>query len=130
MAARLDTVLRANALFDLAAGLLLLTGTWDGLWEALNLPQGRPAIFVQVGGAALVGFAYAQWRAAGTPALRPTIAQGAALADGLAALVILAWLVSGKLEGLGGLGTTLLILMMLVLAAFTALKAAGARAPE
>ena len=130
MASRLDMVLRANAVFDLVAGLLLLTGTWDGLWEALELPQGRPAIFVQVGGAALLGFAYVQWRAAGAPALRPTVAVAAALADGIAALVVLAWLVSGELEGLSGVGTALLILVAAVLAAFTVLKALGARGRE
>ena len=46
-------VLRANAVFDFAAALLLLAGTWNGLWDALDLPQGEPALFVQVGGATL-----------------------------------------------------------------------------
>src|ERR687897_369041 len=41
-------VLQANAVFDFAAGLLLLAGTWDGLWDALDLPQGQPAIVVLV----------------------------------------------------------------------------------
>jgi hypothetical protein len=60
--------LMANAHFLL--GLLLLTGTWDGLWDTLDLPQGQPVLFVQVGGAALAGLAYLLWRAADAPPLR------------------------------------------------------------
>jgi len=127
MATRLETVLRANALFDVAAGLLLLTGTWDGLWRTLDLPQGRPAIFVQIGGAALLGFGYAQWRAAGTPTLRSPVALAAALADGVAALVVITWLASGKLVGIGVLGNTLLVLITVILIAFTVLKVLGGR---
>jgi ABC-type amino acid transport system permease subunit len=117
-------VLLANAVFDLAAGLLLLTGTWDGLWDALDLPQGQPALFVQVGGAALVGWAYVLWRAADEPPLRTPVALAAAVADGLAALVVLIWLVTGELpDDVDALGTILLIALVVVLGVFAALKA-------
>jgi hypothetical protein len=117
-------VLRANAVFDLAAGLLLLTGTWDGLWDALDLPQGQPALFVQVGGAALLGWAYVLWRAADEPPLRAPVALAAAVADGLAALVVLIWLVTGELpDDVDALGTILLIALVVVLGAFAVLKA-------
>jgi hypothetical protein len=117
-------VLLANAVFDLAAGLLLLTGTWDGLWDALDLPQGQPALFVQVGGAALLGWAYVLWRAADDPPLRAPVALGAAVADGLAALVVLIWLVTGELpDDVDALGTILLIALVVVLGAFAVLKA-------
>jgi hypothetical protein len=117
-------VLRANAVFDLAAGLLLLTGTWDGLWDALDLPQGQPALFVQVGGAALLGWAYVLWRAADEPPLRTPVALAAAVADGLAALVVLIWLVTGELpDDVDALGTILLIALVVVLGAFAVLKA-------
>jgi hypothetical protein len=66
-------VLMANAVFDFVAGLLLLAGTWDGLWDALDLPQGQPALFVQVGGAALVGWAYLMWRADAPPLRAPSL---------------------------------------------------------
>jgi hypothetical protein len=116
--------LLANAVFDLAAGLLLLTGTWDGLWDALDLPQGQPALFVQVGGAALLGWAYVLWRAADDPALRTPVALPAAVADGLAALVVLIWLVTGELpDDVDALGTILLIALVVVLGAFAVLKA-------
>lgn len=117
-------VLLANAVFDLAAGLLLLTGTWDGLWDALDLPQGQPALFVQVGGAALLGWAYVLWRAADEPPLRTPVALAAAVADGLAALVVVIWLVTGELpDDVDALGTILLIALVVVLGVFAALKA-------
>jgi hypothetical protein len=116
-------VLLANAVFDLVAGLLLLTGTWDGLWDALDLPQGQPALFVQVGGAALVGWAYVLWRAADERPLRAPVALAGALADGLAGLVVLIWLVTGELPGdVDALGIILLIALVVVLGAFAVLK--------
>jgi hypothetical protein len=121
-------VLMANAVFDLLAGLLLLMGTWDGLWDALDLPQGQPALFVQVGGATLVAWAYLLWRAADEPPLRASVARAATLADGLAALVVLIWLVTGELpDDVDALGTILLIALVVVLGAFAVLKARVAR---
>jgi hypothetical protein len=122
-AAQARQVLQANAVLAFVAGLLLLSGTWDGLWDALDLPQGRPALFVQVGGAVLVGFAYLLWRAAEEPPLRATVARAAAGADGLAAVVVLVWLVTGLPDDVDALGTILLIALVIVLAAFAALKA-------
>jgi hypothetical protein len=123
-------VLLANAVFDVAAALLLLAGTWDGLWDALDLPQAQPALFMQVGGAALVGFAYLLWQSADQAALRVPVAQAAAGVDALAALIVLIWLVTGLPEDVDALGTVLLIALVLVLGAFAALKALIARAPE
>jgi len=121
-------VLMANAVLDFLAGLLLLAGTWDGLWDALDLPQGKPAVFVQVGGAALVGWAYLLWRAADAPPMRASVALAAAIADGLAALVVLIWLVAGELpDYVDTLGTILLIALVLVLGVFAVLKAGIAR---
>jgi len=55
---RARTVLRTDAVVDLLVGVLFILGTWDGLYEALDLPQGVPAIFVQVGGALSIAWAY------------------------------------------------------------------------
>ena len=127
-AAQARQVLMANAVFDFIAGLLLLSGTWDGLWDALDLPQGKPALFVQVGGAALVGWAYLLWRASDAPPLRASVALAAAIADGLAALVVLIWLVAGELpDYVDTLGTILLIALVVVLGVFASLKAQVAR---
>jgi drug/metabolite transporter superfamily protein YnfA len=131
-AAQAPVVLRANAVLDLAAGLLLLAGTWDGLWDALDLPQGQPALFVQVGGAALVVVAYLLWRVADDPPSRGPVALAAAVGDGLAALVVLIWLVTGELpDEVDTLGTILLIALVVVLGVFAALKARiGTERPE
>ena len=122
-AAQARVVLLANAFLDVAVGVLLLTGTWDGLWDALDLPQGQPALFVQVGGAALLGLAYLLWRAADEAPLRGPVALSAAVADGLAAVVVLVWLVTGELpDDVDALGTILLIALVVVLGVFTLLK--------
>ena len=79
---------------------------------------------MQVGGAALLGWAYVLWRAADEPPLRAPVAPAAAVADGLAALVVLIWLVTGELpDDVDALGTILLIALVVVLGAFAALKA-------
>jgi hypothetical protein len=122
-AAQARQVLRANAVVYSVEGLLLLAGTWDGLWDALDLPQGQPAVFVQVGGATLVGLAYLLWRAADQPPLRAPVALAAAGADALGALVILVWLVTGLPEDVDALGTAILIALVAVLGAFAALNA-------
>jgi hypothetical protein len=127
-AAQARQVLMANAVFDFIAGLLLLSGTWDGLWDALDLPQGKPALFVQVGGAALVGWAYLLWRASDAPPLRASVALAAAIADGLAALVVLIWLITGELpDDVDTLGIVLLIALFVVLDVFAVLSATVAR---
>jgi hypothetical protein len=118
---RLRVVLLVNTAYSVAVGALLLSGTWDGLWDALDLPQARPALFVQVGGALLWGFAYLFWLAARTPSLMLPVARASALVDGLAAAVIVTWLVHDGL-GIGTLGTVLLIAAAALSVVFTALK--------
>jgi hypothetical protein len=127
-ATRARQVLMANAAFDFVAGLLLLAGNWDGLWDALDLPQGQPALFVQVGGAALVGWAYLLWRAADAPPLRAPVALAGATVDALASLVVLIWLVTGELpDDVDTLGTILLIALVVVLDVSAVFKAIIAR---
>ena len=117
-------VLRASAVFTFVGGLFLLTGTWDGLWDALDLPQGKPALFVQVGGAVSVGLAYLLWRAAEEPPLRAPVALAAAGTDALVALIVLVWLVTGSLpDDVDALGTALLIALVIVLGTFALLEA-------
>jgi hypothetical protein len=119
---RTRQILQADAVVDALAALLFLSGTWDGLYDAFDLPQGRPAIFVQVGGAALLGFAYLLWIAANDTALTRPVALAAALANGLGALVIAAWLIFED-PAPGTLGDVLLILIALVLAFFAVTEA-------
>lgn len=123
-AAQTRGVLQAAAAFDFAAAVLLLAGTWDGLWDALDLPQARPALFVQLGGAVLLGLGYLEWRAADEAPIREPVARAAAGVDALAALIVLVWLVSGQLpDDVDALGTILLIALVVVLGAFAVLEA-------
>src|SRR5205814_43979 len=94
--ARLRIVLLVDALYSAGTGLLFLAGSWDGLYSALDLPQGQPSTFVQVGGAILWGFAYLLWLASRTPTLMLPVARASALANGVTAAVLVVWLIHDK----------------------------------
>src|SRR5919107_3671054 len=96
-AARLRTVLLADAVFSAVIGVIMLAGSWDELYDKLDFPQGQPSFFVQIGGAVLVGVAYLLWVSARTPALMVPVARAAATVSALSAAVIVAWLIHGKL---------------------------------
>ena len=115
-------VLGADAVFDALAGLLLLSGTWDGFYRLLDLPQPRPALLAQLGGAVVLAFAYLLWVAAREAALRPAVARAGAVANGLGALVILVWFVFEEPD-VGTRGTVLLALIGLALAFFAVAQA-------
>jgi hypothetical protein len=69
----------------------------------LDLPQARPAILVQSGGAVLLGVAYLLRLGTRTPALTLPLARASAIMNALAAAVIIAWLIHGGLH-IGTLG--------------------------
>jgi hypothetical protein len=119
-AARLRIVLLLDAVYSTGIGVLFLAGTWDGLYSSLDLPQGQPAIFVQVGGALLLAFAYLLWLASRTPALMLPVARASALGNAITAVILVIWLVHGKL-GIGTLGDLLLIAAAAISAVFTVL---------
>jgi hypothetical protein len=128
---RAAQVLRVDAVVDLAVGVLLVLGTWDGLYSELDLPQAQPALLTQLGGAVLVGFAYLLWQAARDGELRRRAATAAALANVAAALIIVAWLVfrtKADLE-VGTQGIVELIVAAAVLGAFGLAQALIAREP-
>lgn len=119
-AARLRILLLVDAVYSTAIGVLFLAGTWDGLYNSLDLPQGQPAIFVQVGGALLWAFAYLLWLASRTPALMLPVARASAFGNALTTVILVIWLIHGKL-GIGTLGDVLLIAAAAVSAVFTVL---------
>jgi hypothetical protein len=85
--------LRVVSVVTALLGVLLVLGTWDGLYDKLDLPQALPALGPQIGGVALLSLAFLQWSAASTEALRQPVAlTGAAFYLGSAA-VIAAWLI-------------------------------------
>jgi hypothetical protein len=51
-------VLRGDALLDVAVATLFLLGAWDGMYRVLGLPPPEPAVFAEIGGVVLLGFAY------------------------------------------------------------------------
>jgi hypothetical protein len=124
---RLRTVFWIDAVGSVVTGVVLLAGTWDGLYDALDLPQGRPAIFVQIGGALLLGVAYLLWLGTRTVALMLPLARASAVMNGLSVVIVVAWLIHGGLN-LDTLGTVLLVVAAVGMAAFTAAYlAAGVR---
>lgn len=120
-ASQVRGVLRVDALFEVVAGLLLLSGTWDGLYDFLDLPQAKPALLVQIGGAGILAPAYLLWVAPDRPALVRLIAGTTAAANALAALIIAIWLIFEDL-GIGTGGTVLLAAAAAVLAIFALLE--------
>lgn len=118
-APRLRIVLLVDAGYSAAIGLLFLCGTWDGLYDALDLPQAQPALLPQIGGAVLWGVAYLLWLAARTPSLMLPVVRATALMNGLTTVIIVVWLIHGKL-GIETLGKVLLIAAAALSAVFTA----------
>lgn len=121
-------MLRANAAADFLAGLIMLSSTWNDLLDALDLPQAHPALLVQIGGAGLWGFAYLLWVAPRDAALTRQVSLGAAIADGLAAGVIAAWLIFSD-PAIGTQGEIELVVVAVVMAVFAVTKARIASRP-
>ena len=102
-------------------GVVLLLGTWDGLYSRLDLPQALPALGPQIGGVALLSLASMLWPAGSNPALRPVGLAGAVFYLGSAG-VIAAWLIfKDKVDlGVGDRGWVILIVTAVVFAALGA----------
>jgi hypothetical protein len=116
------SVLRVDAVFDAAMGLLLLSATWDGLYDALGLPVARPGLYAQLAGGLLLAYAYLLWHGGD----RRRLAAVTAAVNALGVVVIAVWLLSGEL-GAETLGEVLLWLVAAILAAFAALEVRVAR---
>lgn len=112
-------MMRAAAIVALVVGALLLLGSWDGLYDALDLPQGLPALTAQMGGASMVALAYLLWAASAAPPLQRVAAVTGVIAEGGAALLIAAWLIfrdpTADLR-IDTLGTVILIVVAAILA--------------
>jgi hypothetical protein len=91
-------VLRGNGVLDAIAGVCLLLGTWDGLYNRLGLPDPDPAIYAQVGGAFAVAFAYLLWIAPRDAKMTRVVSATAALVNVALAVLALAWLADTHLN--------------------------------
>ena len=114
-------LLRADAILDGVLGCILLAATWDGLYDALDLPHAEPEVFTQMAGGLLIAYSYLLWTA-------PTnrfMATHMALVTGIvniAAVVLLAvWLSVGDLN-IGDFGSILLNVISATLAVLAALE--------
>ncbi len=108
--------LRLDAAFDAGMGALLLAASWSGLYDALGLPPADPAVYAQVAGGLLPGYAYLLWWAPGTAAERP-VAGATAVVNTLGVVVVGTWLLAGELET-GALGDVMLWTAVAALAVF------------
>lgn len=104
---------------------MLLSASWDDLYDALQLPVARPALYAQVAGGLLLGYAYLLWAGVDTPARR-MLAGATAAVNVAGVLVVGTWLVSGNLDA-GSLGEVILWLAVVALAVFAAAEIRIAR---
>jgi FtsH-binding integral membrane protein len=120
---------RVTAVVSALLGALLVLGSWDGLYDRLDLPQALPALGPQMGGIALLALASLQWSAGTTEALRrPVALAGAFFYLGSAALIA-GWLIlRDKIDlEVGDTGWAILIVTAVVLAGLGAALARSAR---
>ena len=110
--------LRLSAAVSALLGLLLLLGTWDGLYSRLDLPQALPALGPQIGGLALLGLGYLLWSADSVAALQRPVSRVGAVFYLASAAVIAAWLIfRDKADlGVGDTGWVVLIVTAVVFA--------------
>jgi hypothetical protein len=121
--------LRLGSIVSALLGILLLLGSWDGLYDRLDLPQALPALGPQMGGIALLALALVQWSAAGAAELRRPVALAGALFYLGSAALIAAWLIfRDKVDlAVGDTGWAILIVAAVVFAVLAAALARSAR---
>ncbi len=115
-------MLHADALFDFALGLLLVLAVWDDLFLALGLPPARPAIYAEIAGVLLWGYAYLLWVAPDYAGLTRRVATVTAAANVAAGALLLLWVASGP-GGMEVLGGVLIVAGALALLGFAYLEA-------
>jgi hypothetical protein len=111
-------VLHLDAVLGAGVGALFLLSAWDDLFLALGLPPPEPAIFAELAGVLLLGFAYLLWVAPDYAVLARRVTEVAALSNAIAAALIALWLASRPdgLELLGGVLMGALAVALAVLA--------------
>jgi hypothetical protein len=115
-------ILRANALFDLAVGLILGAATWDALYKALGAHKPNPAPLAQLAGIFFCAFAYLLWIAPRDVRLTRAVAAGSAFANGATVLLVLAWELPGRV-GLPARDDAALVAVAVVCGAFAVAEA-------
>lgn len=115
-------ILRADAVFDCAFGVLLFLSPWlKAVIAALQLPTPQPELYTQLGGGLLVTFAYLLWQASNNAALARPIALAVGAVNAVGVLLIAGWLISGQL-GVGNLGNLILVAACFILVVFSVVE--------
>jgi peptidoglycan/LPS O-acetylase OafA/YrhL len=115
------TVLRADAVFDLAAAAVLLLAPAPDLYRLFELPEDWPALVARLLAIPMFAFAAFLWLGSTREGLQAPVALTAALANGLTIPVILLWILTGGSE-MGPAGLVTLISLALLLAIFSSLE--------
>jgi hypothetical protein len=120
---------RVAAVISALVGALLILGSWDGLYDELDLPQALPALGPQIGGIGLLALAFLLWSAAPNPELRRPVAIAGVLFYLGSAILIGSWLIFRDKPdlGIGDGGWAVLIVTAVVLAGLGAALARAAR---
>jgi hypothetical protein len=111
-------IVRADAVFDFAFGLLLLLSPWiRPVFEVLDLPNPQPEVFTRFCGGLLVVCAYLLWLSPGSRALAGPVCLSIGFVNAVGVLPLIGWMLSGAL-GVGPLGTVILSLACVALILF------------
>jgi len=114
-------VLRSNALLDALLAAFLLAGTWNALYEAVEVPHPDPAVYAQIAGAFALGFAYLLWIGPRNTPLTQAVAAGGTIVHGFAALIGIVWLFR---EGTEAPATAGLLALVVIAAVYAVAEAA------
>lgn len=110
----LRAVLFFDALFDLMLGIVLLISPFATFYAALQLPQPQPALYGQLLGVGMIGFAALMGRAAFQGALTVPVARIVGWVNLASALLIGGWLMFFQLpvQGAGRIWLPVLAVML------------------
>jgi len=111
-------VLKTAGLVAVILGVFLALSSWDGLYDAIDLPKANPALSAQIGGAALIAVGYLLWVAGSRTELIGIVAAAGAVLYGVLAVLIAAWVIfRSNLElGIDTQGEVTLIVIAVILA--------------
>ena len=122
------TVLRADACWDALLGLALLAAGFDGVYDAVGLPEPESPGVVQVCSVPLFLFSIVLWRAASDESLTASVARVAALANFAAAALAAA--LPLLLDGFAASGVAFILVAGAVCGVFATLQTRIAARPR
>lgn len=122
----LRAVLFLDALLQLLLGILLLASPFATLYAALQLPQPQPALYGQLLGVAMVGFAWLLVQATINGQLTVAIARTVGQVNLIGAILIVSWVLFLDMP-VQGAGKIWLLTLAAVLAFFAAVQIPAAK---